>query len=623
MTVSFAYPFVAVLGQDLVKRALILNIIDPGIGGVLISGQRGTAKSTLARGLAELRGVRMVDVPLNVTEDRLVGGIDIRRAIHEGAITPEAGLLSEADDGIVYIDEVNLLPEHIADILLEVATTGLNRVEREGLSAVCQARFCLVGSMNPEEGRLRGALLDSFGLYVETSGEADPALRREIVRRRLEYESGPQAFCDKWRAGGQALAEAIAQARARLLDVAVGAQQLELAARLASEGCCQGHRAELATIRAARALAALEGAPAVTSEHVVAAARLALPHRLREALTLESQSPEPPESLEPPEPQPEAEALPESPDALVEPPETDLLEPPEPPAAEPDDPSAAGQLDDIAPGWQVPLSIKFADTTAQGFGKRSKPRSGTRRGRYVKSREPKGKVADLAIDATIRSAALRGRPTGGGLAIEVRSGDIREKVREHRSGATILFVVDASGSMGASRRMSAVKGAIVSLLGDAYEKRDTVGLVAFRGDRAEVLLDITRSAELAHRRLQELRTGGRTPLALGLNQALSLLMAERIKKPEALQCVLLVSDGRANVTLAGSDAVADACLAAARLRAFGAHSMVLDTELGVFQYGFAKTLAEAMGAQYVKLGSVSASQVELEARGFLGLVAGT
>ena len=606
MTDYSVYPFAAVIGQDDVKLALVLNLISPNIGGVLISGEKGTAKSTMARSLAVLGDIRLVNIPLNITEDRLVGSADIEQAISGGKIKLEPGLLHDADGGIIYIDEVNLLPEHITNILLEASSTGENIVEREGLSARHSSKFALIGSMNPEEGKLRPAFLDRFGLYVEAKGETDIGKRREIIRRRIEYESNPAAFALKWAEYNRSLLVTIKNARAFLPRVRVDDELFEFAAKLAREGGCFGHRAEITTVETARTLAALDGDESVSDKHIIRAAKFSLPHRLRESVTI-------PETGEPSQPEVRGGNTDGDNNEKI----ADTVEFSEG-ASEirRNETTAPEQWEGIVRGIEIPFNVRFADKAAGGIGKRLKSRSGTKRGRYVKSRHTKDKVMDLALDATIRCAAIHGRGDGCTLAVDIRKGDIREKVREHRCGASILFVVDASGSMGARKRMGAVKGAIISLLNDAYEKRDSVGLVAFRGESAEVLLDITRSAQLAHRRLKELKTGGKTPLASGLMQAYTLLLTEKIRNPDAQQCVVLVSDGRANVPLVGASAFDDAMKVAGNIRVHGARSMVLDTESGYIQYGFAKSIAEKLGAEYVKIGAVSSSEIAQKVKDF-------
>lgn len=604
-----SFPFAAVAGQDRVKEALLLCAVNPAVGGVLLAGEKGTAKSTMVRGLAALiDGAPFVELPLNITEDRLVGTIDLESALRRGERSPEHGLLKAADGGFIYVDEVNLLSEHIVNILLEVSSTGENIVEREGISFRHPARFVLVGSMNPEEGRLRSHFVDRFGLYVPTEGEQDPEVRCTIIRRRLEYERDPMGFEDAWAKETEKLREAINSAREILPRVAVSEKARRFAADLAREGGCAGHRAELTLCEAARALAAMEGRLEAAEADIRAAAPYALPHRLREAIQMEDPSSEPEREEQPLEDEQER---------------ADTAPPAETPPGEPEGPSeelgglleqnmeaAPEQWEDIQPTEQT-VTLKPLERGAKapaGTGKRLKVRSHSSRGRYIRAALPKGKAQDLAFDATLRAAAAHPREDNG-LMVTVCRDDLREKVREQRTGATILFLVDASGSMGAKRRMGVVKGAVLSLLSDAYEKRDTVGIIAFRNGGADVLLPLTRSVDLAEKYLRDLKTGGKTPLAHGLTTAYDLLKTDRIKHPGSLQYLVVVSDGRVNVPLWEGPPMEDALKAASRLRAEGVQSLVLDPEEGFMQFGMAKSLADALGGTYIKLQLRSGSEV--------------
>ena len=606
------FPFVAVIGQERIKRALILNVVNPCIGGVLIAGEKGTAKSTLVRGLADvINGMKVIELPLNITEDRLVGSIDIEAAVAQGRKCLELGVLQKADGNILYIDEVNLLSEHIANCLLETAASGVNIIEREGISCRHMARFVLVGTMNPEEGGLRPQLLDRFGLYVVVHGEADRGNRAEIIRRRLDFERDPAAYQRQWQKESQALAERIERAKKSLPGVQVSPANLSLAAAVARQANCAGHRAEIIIIQTAMAIAALNGRQTITEDHIREAAGYVLPHRLREPI---------------PNCNANAEDEPEKP--------VDVRNEDEAPA--PDNPVAtpgtneSGANDVIEPylrndmqnaplereNLEEPSGIFDARITAnmqfnklkhpRGSGKRARVKSDSRQGRYIKFKLPEGKARDMAFDATLRAAAPSQRTRKEpGLAVVIKPPDIREKVKERHTGCIVLFVVDASGSMGARRRMGAVKGAVMSLLRDAYRKRDRIGIVTFRKNSATLLLGITRSIELAHKCLKELPTGGRTPLAAGLYKAYEILKTARIKEPEVLPYVVLVSDGKANVALNGCSAIEDALMVAAKLRAEGIHSMVLDTEEGYFRLGLAKKIAEVLDAMYVKMDDIS------------------
>ena len=593
------YPFSAVVGQETVKQALMLCAVNPAIGGVLLAGEKGTAKSTLVRGLAELlESAPFVELPLNTTEDRLVGSVDFEAALKKGLLQPEGGLLQQVNGGFLYVDEVNLLSEHIVNILLEVSSTGENIVEREGISFRHRCRFVLVGSMNPEEGRLRPHFADRFGLYVPTSGERDSQARCEIIRRRLEYERNPLAFEQEWEEETLRLKTKLAQARQLLAQVQLPDRQRTFAAQLAAQGGCAGHRAELAICEAARARAALEGRLTVTGADIQAVAPLALAHRLREAISI----PEPPEETAGGQ-QEEAEQEPSPALPDMEPSEpTQDVQPSEPPSAPA--PTAAGQerWEDIQP---IRQEITLAESNKKermpaGTGKRLKVRSHSSRGRYIRATLPKQRTEDLAFDATLRAAAAH--PKGdSALMVSVREDDIRVKVREQRTGATILFLVDASGSMGAMRRMGIVKGAVLSLLSDAYEKRDTVGIIAFAKDKAETLLPLTRSVDLAQKCLRKLHTGGKTPLAHGLQAAYQMLKTDRLRNPGAQQYLVIVSDGKTNVPLYSGSAADDAQNAAKRLRAEPIQALVLDPEEGFMQFGMAKKLAQTLDAEYIPL----------------------
>ena len=597
------FPFAAVVGQEKLKQALLLCAVNPQIGGVVISGEKGTAKSTLIRALRELMDVPFVELPLNITEDRLVGSIDLETAVQTGEILLCPGLLHKAHGGILYADEVNLLPRQIVNILLETAASGVNRVEREGLSLTDPASFVLIGSMTPEEGALRSSLLDRFGLYVEAHGTQKMTDRQLVMTRRLAYEQNPLAFRARWSQATADLRRRIQQAKQQLSQVSVPESCVRYASQLAIQGLCQGHRAELTLIETALALAAWECRLEVTQEDVKCAASMVLPHRLREALEL------------PDAPSPMEESSAENNDTGLQAPPVlpENSEPlsPEAVSASVDEPSSE-EIQDIQPIDQdlsLPL-LKEKKMASLGTGKRLKVRSDTSRGRYVRYRLPRGKVQDIAVDATLRAAVLSGRnfmAASDTPGITVRSEDFREKIREQRTGAQILFVVDASGSMGARRRMGAVKGAVVAMLTDAYQKRDMVGILAFRGKDARMLLPFTRSIDLAQKCLRNLPTGGRTPLAAGLSAAALLLQAQQHRNHQIAQLLVLVSDGRANI--GGDDPFQEALDAGQMLRRLPCTCLVLDTEQGFAKFGMAKQIANAMGAEYCSLSGVSQQEI--------------
>lgn len=627
------FPFAAVIGQDTIKKALILNVINPAIGGVLISGEKGTAKSTLVRGLAAaLTDIEVVDLPLGITEDRLVGSIDIEKAIKEGKKFLDPGLFEKAHGNLLYVDEVNLLGDSIVNCLLTVSAFRENRVEREGISYVHPSKFILVGTMNPEEGQLRPQFLDRFGLYVEACGSADLQERMEIIRRRLAFEGQEAEYLSKWQGETEAQTSRIQNARQLLPRVVISEQALGMIAEAVQKNNCAGNRAEIVLTETARALAAYDLRTEVSPEDLKEAISLALPHRVREMNRQENQPteeqspPDPPtqESKQNPQNQqapPQKEQNPGPQEEVTEekPAETSPAEG-QPEATDP--PDTEGVEQDSGPQETIDepegiYSVKAMDIQIQdrkkreGSGKRSRTVTHSARGRYIRYTFPKGKVRDLAFDATLRAAApFQGSRQMDGRALTVLKTDFREKVREMRTGSTILFVVDASGSMGAMQRMKAVKGAVLSLLNDAYQKRDKVGMIAFRKDSADLLLGITRSVDLAQRRLRDLPTGGKTPLASGLLKGYEILKAAKAKDPDTVPYLILVSDGRANVSLNGGNPVDDAMEIAKQIAAEGIRALVIDTEKDFIKLELASKLAGVMHADYCKLEDMREGEIE-------------
>ncbi|WP_217989065.1 ATP-binding protein [Paenibacillus sp. 7541] len=276
------YPFTAIVGQTRMKLALILNVINPRLGGVLIRGEKGTAKSTTVRALAGLvPDLNVVNLPVSATEDRVVGALDIEHAIKTGEKKFEPGLLAAAHGHILYIDEINLLDDHIVDVLLDAAAMGVNTVEREGISYSHPSRFILVGTMNPEEGALRPQLLDRFGLSVEIGGERDVQERAQVIRRRMDYERDPGAFVKQYALEQEQMLNQILQARNRLDQVRIPDDMLELAASIGIALEVEGHRSDITLIKTAATLAAWHGQETVNPAHMQEAAYLVLPHRMR------------------------------------------------------------------------------------------------------------------------------------------------------------------------------------------------------------------------------------------------------------------------------------------------------------------------------------------------------
>jgi magnesium chelatase subunit D len=571
------FPFTAVVGADDVKLALLLAALDPGIGGVLLRGEKGSAKSTLARGLAALLpgSAPFVELPIGATEDRVIGSLDLATALTGGSVELRPGLLAAAHGGVLYVDEVNLLPDHLVDALLDVAASGVNRVEREGVAAAHPARFTLVGSMNPEEGELRPQFLDRFGLSVDVAAPGEPRARAEAVARRLAFDANAGVFAATFAASESALAARVSAAVAA--GPAVVPQALmEAVSALALSVGAEGLRADLVICRAAAALARWEGRSLATEEDVRRVAPLALAHRARHG-------PLDRHGLEPDE-------LEAAMDAAFDPPDEGGFETPGSPeerVARPDEPGAVVRLE-AARSVGAPPGGRRSMTTGVA-------------GRLVTDRAPgpDGPSA-MAVGATVRAAVARRAIDPDGPL--VAPADLREAVREQRAGNLIVLVVDASGSMGAARRMEAAKAAVLGLLVDAYQRRDRVALVTFRGSTADVVLKATGSVEVAQARLTDLPTGGRTPLAAGLQAGLAVAASGGGLEP----LLVVVTDGRATEGPEGLDPVEAAAAVAAEIRQRGLAAVVVDAEQGPTSLGLARGLAEQMGAHYLPLAALSA-----------------
>ena len=587
------FPFVAVVGQDDAKLALALAALEPAIGGVLLRGAKGSAKTTLARGIAALLpgDAPFVELPLGATEDRVIGSLDLAAALMGGEVRFRSGLLAAAHGGVLYVDEVNLLADHLVDVLLDVATTGVNRVEREGVAHVHESRFLLVGSMNPEEGELRPQLLDRFGLAIEVAAETDPELRADAVRRRLSFDADPAAYERSWAGASDQLRRKLAGARPASLPDALA----RTVSRLCAAAGAESLRADLVICRAAAALAGLEGRDEATVEDVRRVAHLALAHRRRR------------QPFE--QPGVDRDELDRALDEAAEPAEPEEGDV----GAGGGEPAPERTVAPDRPTGVVPLASPRSQSPAEG---RRSPVEGPR-GRLVGDRAPDGPMGSVAVAATVRAAAARratGRRDPDAVAAEVEDqgplvepGDLREAVREGRAGNLVVLAVDASGSMGAERRMEAAKGAVLSLLLDAYQRRDRVALVTFRGDGADVALRPTASVEVARARLAALPTGGRTPLAAGIGAALDLAVAADRATGGHRPLLVLVSDGRATAGPPGADPLDAARDAAAAVRRRGVPAVVVDAESGPTRLGLAAELAAAMGARHLTLDELSAT----------------
>ena len=590
----YVYPFSAILGQERLKKALILNLINPKIGGVLITGQKGTAKSTAVRSLAALTQKKVMTVPLSVTEDRLIGSVDLEQTMKTGKAVYLPGILSEADGHILYVDEVNLLQDHITDIVLCAHAAGENRVEREGISASSACRFLLVGTMNPEEGQLRQHFLDQFGLCVVVGSENKPEHRLAIVKARMAFEENPENFTTLFEQQEQALTKRITDATTRMASIIVTeANRLYIVSKCL-EAEVQGHRADLTLEETAKAMAAWNGHGEITQEDIDEAAPYVLLHRRRN-------TEQPPEE----ESQPQQEQPPQDQDDRNDAPPPDRQDSDGPPPQNP--PQGRGKDQNFAMGKSFKVSDFGHHASRQshkGFGKRTTAKSAGKMGRYVYSVQ-QNLSGDLALDATIRAAApYQVSRNKNGLAIAIRESDIREKVRQRKYANLLVFVVDASGSMGASQRMTETKGAILSLLKDAYVKRDKVCLIAFRGNDAQVLLPPTRSVDRGVRLLETMAVGGRTPLNHGIAKGMQVIQSELKKNPGILPYMIMITDGKGNVSIDQSIKPKQELMEISeKIRAFPyINTMVLDIERkGAMSFGIAKEMALRMGSSYQKI----------------------
>ncbi|BEL02305.1 putative cobaltochelatase [Actinoplanes sichuanensis] len=736
------YPFSAVVGLDDLRLALLLTSVSPAVGGVLVRGEKGTAKSTVVRALAGLlpqvevvhgcrfacdpaapdpgcpdgphtpggpsaaRAANLVELPVGATEDRVVGTLDLQRALSDGVKAYEPGLLAAAHRGVLYVDEVNLLPDHLVDLLLDAAAMGRAHVERDGVSVKHAARFLLVGTMNPEEGEPRPQLVDRFGLVVTVAAPRDAVQRAEVVRRRLAYEADPDAFAARFAGAERDYATRIAAARDRLPSVRLPDAELDRIARVCLAYGVDGMRADIVVARCAVALAAWHGRDRVTADDVAGAARLALPHRRRtdpldppgtdeqkldEALAEAERQAEQDRAAaedssggddddEDPDPGPDGpgggdgpkdgggpssgtdSASPEQAAPSGGPPSgpgpdapSGALDqetgPPEAPPAPGDAPTRPGATAAAGPAYR-PRTLRISARGEGGHTGRRSP-AFARRGRVVGSRPPQGKLSGAphlfatlraaldraaldraaldraaldraaldraALDragldsAVLGGAALRSGgvdlagsgAVGSGVAgpvrgIRVLPRDLRESVHVGREANLVLFVVDASGSMAARKRMTLVKTAVLSLLRDAYQRRDRIGMITFRGAEADVVLPPTSSHEVGVQRLAALRTGGRTPLAAGLRAAATTIATERRRDPRRRPLLIIVTDGRAT---SGPDPLRLTPLLA------GVATVVVDCESGPIRLGLARKLAAALNADVMPLDQLEAVTV--------------
>lgn len=622
-----SYPFLGIVGQEDLKKAIIITLINPKVKGVLISGEKGTGKSTISRSIKALdKELNFIELPLNATEDMVFGGIDFESTIKQGKAKLSKGIISKANKGVIYVDEINLIDSNISNALLDSMESGIVNIQREGFQYKGYSNFSLIGTMNPEEGKLSPQILDRFALSVKVSGELDFNKRKEIIKRRIKFEENKLEFINRFSKDTEKLIEKIEKCKKNLSKVAVDEEALETVWKICRQAFSDGYRAEYYIVEAAKALAVYDSRAYININDINEASLLVLPHRKKEGENnKDNKSPsndkdKREEKQEPSEENKKGKAkadkeknkkLNNGEDENSNSPMENNL-----------DNSFNEKEESISDKLSYPengIKLKNLDWSQRdrkkrfGDGKRNISKSRDNRGRYTGSETRQGDIwKDIAIDTTIRMAAPHQiHRNKNNLAIKIEKQDIRNKRREVRTGSHIVFLVDASGSMGANKRMKEVKTAILSLLQKSYEDRDKVSMISFHHNQGQVLLPFTRSMDLCHKMLIEMKTGGRTPLAEGLFKALKVFKREKKKEESIVPLLVIITDGRANYSSFSEDnPIEDAYRIGRKILEEEIKTIVIDTEDDFISFEIAKELSRVMEAKYYKIDDLKAKSIE-------------
>ncbi len=603
--VNFPYP--AIIGVDEAKKALLIALVSDDVKTVLIQGGTGSAKTTLVRSIPGISNAPIINLPLGTNDDQIFGIIDLEQTLLTGKRHLMPGLLQKSNRGVLHADDVNLMDHAVLNQLLESIIRQKAQVEKEGISQEYECKSTFIGTMNISEHPMPPHLLDRFDICIKIPSTEDMDVRYEIVKKRVEYDSNPEQFVKSYEKECLEIANTVEKAKERLPYVSIPDDIIAIIAELCIKSGCEGHRGDIAVCNTSKAIAAIDGRDVVTLDDMKEAAHLCLRHRITESTDQGSSStsrsgndltnPEPPpmssdngkgSSQDTKEKNEESQGEGESSEDTV---------------------FAIGSTFSVIDFVSLkPLGFMGS---SKGGGKHQKIRSPDKTGRYIRSEIPKSDVTDLAFDATIRVAApYQKYRQRGDLAMVLEKSDLRQKVRERKNGVSIMFVVDASGSMGARKRMIAVKGAVFSLLKESYQNRDKVGLISFRKDKAEVLLPFTKSVDFAYKKLKEMPTGGTTPLAAAILKSSLEAKREQRLNPGEKCYIVLTTDGRANISVSGGDALQDAMNIASTVgKDQSAIWIVVDTGIGYPHLDNALHLSERLNGIYLRLEDLKADSL--------------